>query len=89
MQNRRAILRLLAAAPLAQMAQIPSHATSSVQPVQRRRVIPMDVIDRFKLRPTMNQYGAFLLGEDGQPYDFDDVLAVIFEMTADHWRTRK
>ena len=57
--------------------------------VQRRRVVPLDVIKRFELKPSAARFGPFLLGEDGQAYDFDDVIGVIFELTAEHWRIKK
>jgi hypothetical protein len=55
----------------------------------RRRVIPSDVINRFMLRPATNPFGPFVLGQDSMPYDLDDVLATLFELTREHWQLRK
>jgi hypothetical protein len=79
MMKRRNFLTGLAVLPLAQSQQ-------SVPP--RKRVVPLEVINRFGLR-VFNGYGPYALGENGQPYDFDDVVAVLFELTREHWAIRK
>lgn len=81
MIKRRELLVGLAALPLAQVGR-------QQQPAARRRVVPQNVIDRFNLRPS-NGYGPYVLGENGQPYDLDDVIAILFDITKEHWATRK
>ena len=83
--NRRNLLRLLSALPFFMQIRDPFQQ----QKVIRRRVVPLDVIIKFKLQPTNAPYGPFLLGEDGKSYDFDDVVAVIFEITKEHWQLKK
>lgn len=80
--KRRDLLGMLAAIPLAQVGR------QQQQAPQRRRIVPRDVITRFKLKIS-NGYGPFVLGEDGLPYDLDDVIAVLFEATREHWASRK
>jgi len=50
----------------------------------RPRVVPSQVIERYGLRPS--ERGLFVLGEDGRPYDLDDVLAALFDLARPHWR---
>jgi hypothetical protein len=87
MFDRRAILRLFASAPLAQMAQ--QSPIQHAAPPPRQRVIPMDFIIKYRLRPSATSYGPFLIGDDGQPYDFDEVMGAVFEMTREHWALPK
>jgi len=54
----------------------------------RRPVVPRAVVERFKLRPSEG-YGLFVLGEDERPYNLDDVLAALFELTRQHWQNQK
>jgi hypothetical protein len=75
MMKRRQFVGLLAAAPLAQLQ------SKSV----RRKVVPLEAIQKFNLQPTHVPFGPFVLGEDGKTYDFDDVIAVLFEITREHW----
>lgn len=56
---------------------------------ERRRVVPMEVIERFKLKPTEGTFAPYVLGYDGRPYLLDDVLDAVFELTAEHWRSKK
>ena len=83
MMERRKLLAGLAALPLAQIG----NAGQFQQP-RRRPAVPLAVIEKFRLRPS-DGYGLYLLGEDGRPYSFDDVVTVLFEMSAEHWRPRK
>lgn len=83
---RRTVLGFLAAAPLAQMVPSQQVAQSARVAPQRRRVVPLDFIQRYKLTPSQNPYGPYLLGQDGMPYDFDDIMWAVFEMTRDHWQ---
>jgi hypothetical protein len=47
----------------------------------RPRVIPIEVIREFDLRPIKpGSYQLWLLGADGQAYDLDAVFAAIFEL---------
>jgi hypothetical protein len=96
MISRRKALALLPAIALTSTLEAQSQMQQSVKapplpappaPVQRQHVLPLDFIQRYKLRPTTtSQYGPFLLGMDGLAYDFDDVMAAVFEMTRDHWQ---
>lgn len=87
MFDRRIILRLFAALPLAQMAQQSPIQQRAIPPATppRPRVIPMDFIVRYQLQPTAAPYGPFLFGTNGQAYDFDEVMRAVFEMTREHW----
>lgn len=67
----------------------PAQMAQSAPTVQRSMVIPKEVIARFKLEPVRGQFTPYLLGEDGQPYSIDDVVAVLFELTKEHWQLRK
>lgn len=68
-----------------QTAQIPNVAQMPIPPtVQRRVVVPVQLIEMFNLEPTRGGVYA-LLGEDGRYYGLDDVLAVIIRL---HLRER-
>lgn len=75
--KRRAVLLGLAAlaAPQAGKAQT---QLQKVQSVKRRPVVPMSMIRRYGLEPS--DFGLYVMGEDGQPYALDDVLAVMCQI---------
>ena len=73
--RRRDMLGALATLPFAQAQAGPP----------RKRVVPLEVINRFGLRVSSG-YGPYVLGENGQPYDFDDVVAILFLLTREHWQ---
>jgi hypothetical protein len=95
MSSRRTFIELLVALPaavtLAQAQMAPNLARQSPMPIAQAapqphaRVVPMDFIVKFRLRPSLAPYGPFLVGEDGQAYDFEEVMRAVFEMTRDHW----
>lgn len=78
--ERRGMLLSLVGIPVALAGQ---SAQRSVTP--RRRFVPQEVIEHYNLRPSEG-YGLYVLGMDGRPYDLDDVLFAIFDMTQEHWR---
>lgn len=83
MKRRELLMGLPAALVTAQMP-------NQVSLQRRRVVVPQDAITRFQLRPA-EAFGLAVLGEDNRLYSVEDVLAVLFEMTREHWAlpTRK
>lgn len=76
--KRRELIVGLAALPLAQGSQ---------QPIRRRPVVPRDVVEKFGLRKA-NGFGPYCLAEDGTPIDLDDIIAVLFEISKEHWKKK-
>lgn len=52
--------------------------------MDRKPVIPQQVIDYYRLKPNMG--GFWVLGEDGNPYNIDDAFSTLFEMSGHIWK---
>lgn len=56
-----------------------SKQTAQLPIRERRRVIPIQVIERFHLQPVTGTLVPYVLGENGMPYGLDDLLAAMCE----------